>query len=194
MVLNLKVEISKSELEKFVRQNKPTRFIAGYYGVSERTIYRRIAEYGLKGIRPRGPKPRVVKPKPPKRPLAWIPTKEYIDRLNETYHFFNINYPGTKYVNPQTLVFSNRRRNPIGKFTTVGIYLVGLHSEIYFLYRTGFRYSVEPVPFEEIYEWAKANAYDMLETSMLNTGIIVEDVVGFTFYEATEKPESQLRS
>ena len=190
-----KIIISKRELQKFVRQNKPTRFIAGYFNVSERTIFRRIKEYGLKGIRRKGRKRLVRKPKPFVRKREWIPTKEHIDKLNKTYHFHNINYSRSRYINPQTLVCSNQKRNPRGNFTTVGIYWIAFMSDIYFIYRIGLRYSEQPVSFKEIYNWTFENSYDMTVTLMENTDIYVEDMIGFTFYDASRgKPENFGRS
>lgn len=185
--------ISKRQLKKFIKQNKSTRFIAGYFQISERTTYRRIRKYGLKNIRPKGRKPFVRKPEPPVKKKEWIPTIGYIDCLNQTYHFQNINYPRSRYINPKTRVCSNRKGNPKGKFTTIGVYFIALASDVYFIYRIGIRYSEKPVSFRQIYKWAKNNAYDLIVEKMELTDIFVEDLVGFTFYEATTKPNDVKR-
>lgn len=179
--------ISKTELERFVRQNKPTKFIAGYFNVSERTIYRRIRKYGLKGIRPKGRKPRIEKIELPIRKDKWITARKHFDKLHERIYIYDIQRPRTKFINPKTLVCSNRKRNPKGKFTTVGIYWLALHSDVYFIYRTGIRYSEKPVSFTEIYSWARENAYDMLLTLMEATAIYVVSIEAYTFYTARNR-------
>jgi len=54
--MKLRRLIPKAELQRFVEQNRSTLAIAKQYAVSSRTITRRIKDYGLKGIRPRGRK------------------------------------------------------------------------------------------------------------------------------------------
>ncbi|MEM3518236.1 MAG: hypothetical protein QXL52_04665 [Nitrososphaerales archaeon] len=186
--------VSKRELEKFVKKNKPTRFIAHYFNVSERTIYRRIKEYGLKGIRKKGKKPRIKKPKPLKKVKEWIRIKDYIDELDEIYHFYNIQYPPYEYINLFTLVCSNEKQNPEGKFTTVGIYYIAKESDLYFLYVISVRYKIEPVSFEEIFSWITKNASDIVRASLENRGISFEGLVAFTFYKKRKKEKNEERN
>jgi len=183
-----KIRIPKAELRKFVRQNRSTKAIARYYKVSPRTITRRIRAYGLTGLRRKGRKPSVKRPKAPRPREEWITTKEYFDRLHSIYHFINIRYPAVRYINPKTLVCSKTKSNPKGSFTTVGIYYVVEESNVYFLYQTRIRYSEEPVPFEEIYNWAKENALDMVSV-LAPRDVFVIQVVAFTFMGSSEKPE-----
>jgi len=49
--------ISREELRKLIDRGKSNRAIASHFKVSESTIKRRIRNYGLKGIRPKGRKP-----------------------------------------------------------------------------------------------------------------------------------------
>lgn len=183
-----KVRIPKIELRKFVEQNRSTKAIARYYKVSSRTITRRIKEYNLTGLRPKGRKPAVKRPRAPRPREAWITTKKYFDRLHSTYHFINIRYPAVRYINPKTLVCSNTKSNPKGLFTTVGIYYIVEESNVYFLYQTRIRYSEEPVPFEEIYRWAKENALDMVSI-LAPKDVFVVQVVAFTFMGSNPKPD-----
>ena len=53
-----KKRISKVELQKLIKQNKSTKALSKYYKVSPRTITRRIKEYDLIGLRPKGRKRR----------------------------------------------------------------------------------------------------------------------------------------
>ena len=55
-IVKSKKLIPKGELQTFVEQNRSTLAIAKHYGVSSRTITRRIKDYGLKGLRPKGRK------------------------------------------------------------------------------------------------------------------------------------------
>jgi len=183
-----RVRFPEGELRKFVEQNRSTKAIARYYKVSPRTVSRRIKQYGLKGLRPKGRKPIAEKPRAPKPREVWITTKEYFDRLHRAYHFISIRYPAVRYINPKTLVCSNTRSNPKGKFTTVGIYYIVEESNVYFIYQTRIRYSEEPVPFEEIYNWVKDNALDMV-TVLVPRDVFVVDVIAFTFMGSKPKPE-----
>ena len=183
-----RVRIPKAELRKFVEQNRSTRAIAQYYKVSPRTVTRRINEYGLAGLRPRGRKPTVRRPKVSKPKEIWVTAKEYFDELHSAFHFINIRYPAIRYINPKTLVCSNIRGDPKGKFTTVGIYYVVEESNVYFIYQTRIRYSEEPVPFEEIYSWVSDNAHDMVSV-LAPKDVFVVEVVAFTFMGSNPKPE-----
>ena len=185
----MKTPIPKQELTEFILQNKATRFIAGYYRVSERTIYRIIKKYKLKGIRPKGRKPRKEYDAPPKQD-KWITTKQHFEDIHEKIYVYDIQRPKSRYINPKTLVCSNQKRSPKGKFTTIGIYWLALHSDVYFIYRTGIRYSLEPASFKEIYSWVKENAYDMLLTLMDKTDIYVIEPLAYTFYTKNQKPEN----
>ena len=180
-----RVKIPKRLLAKFVKQNKATKWIAHYFKCSERTIYRKIKEYGLKGIRKRGRKRFAVEIPIVEKPRIWIPTKEYIDELNKIYHFQNIVYPPTKYVNAQTGICSNAKHNPKGKFTTCTVYYIALESKLFFLYPIQYRYSDKGVSLEEIYNYFRENAREMLALSLENTGIEVVDIIAYHF---TEKP------
>lgn len=184
-----KKRIPKAELRKFIEQNRSTKAIAKYYKVSPRTITRRVKTYGFTGLRPKGRKPSVKRPKAPKQKETWITTKQYFDRLHSVYHFINIRYPAVRYINPKTLVCSNTKSNPKGLFTTVGIYYVVEESNVYFLYQTRIRYSEDPVPFEEIYSWVKENALDMVSV-LVPKDVFVVQVVAFTFMESNPKPSS----
>ena len=182
-------KITKRELGKFVRQGKTTNAIAKYYSASQSTIKRKIKEYGLVGIRKKGRKPLVKRPKPRKPKREWIPTRKYIDGLNKVYHFINIAYPPFKYTNPKTLVCSNRKGNPKGKFTTVGAYFIVEQSDVYFVNYARIRYSGKPVDFNEIYAWAKENMEDILAVQFQRASFVVERIIALTFLLPESKPE-----
>ena len=61
-----RIFIPEKELRKFIEQNRSTNAIAKFFKTSQRTVTRRIKEYGLTGIRPRGRKTRSKAPKKPK--------------------------------------------------------------------------------------------------------------------------------
>ena len=182
-------KITKRELGKFIRQGKTTKAIAKYYSVSQSTIKRKIKEHGLVGIRRKGRKPFVKKPKHPKPKREWIPTRRYIDELNKIYRFVNIAYPPFKYVNPETLVCSNRKGNPKGKFTTVGVYFIVEQSEVYFINYARIRYSDKPVEFDEIYAWAKENMEDILAVQFQRASFSIERIIALTFLLPEKKPK-----
>lgn len=185
----MKAKVDKRLLTKFVKQGKATKWFAHYFKVSERTVYRRIKQYGLKGIRKRGRKPFVKEIPLVEKPRVWLPTKEYIDELNKVYHFQNIQYPPTKYVNAETRICSNAQHNPKGKFTSCTIYYVALESQLFFLYTVQYRYSDKGVSLNEIYDYFRENAYDMLSLSLENTGIEVIDIIAFHFFSKLREPK-----
>jgi hypothetical protein len=177
----LKKKIPRGLLSKFVKRNKATKWIAQYFKVSQRTIYRRIKEYGLKGLRPKGKKliPKKVRRIPKLR--GWVLASKYIDSLDRQYHFLNVQYLPTKYVNTYSLTCSDHKRNPKGKFTTCTVYYVALESAMYFLYAIQYRYSEEGVSFDEIYHYFSNNAMDMLRLSLEGKDIEIIDLVAFHF-------------
>ena len=181
--------ITKQELKRFLKQNKKTEAIARYYRVSGSTIKRKVREYGLTGLRKLGRKPFVKKPRFPKPVKQWIPTKKYIDELNRVYRFINIAYPPFKYINPKTLVCSNRKGNPKGKFTTVGAYFIVEQSDVYFVNYARIRYSDKPANFDEIYAWAKENMPDILSEQHRRAAFVIERVIAYTFLRPQSKPE-----
>jgi hypothetical protein len=188
-----KKKIGKRLLSKFVRQNKSTKSIARYFKVSERTVYRRIKQYNLKGIRTKGKKPFTRIRKPFKLKFKpWVLTKEYVDKLNRTYHFQNIQYPPTKYVHTTTLVCSDTKRNPKGTFTTCSVYYVGLESKVYFLYAIRYRYSDKSTSFESIFNYFSNNARDMVSLSLEKTDIELVDIAAYHFTNITGKPVPQI--
>lgn len=175
--------VSKKELGKWVKRNKSNRAIARYFKVSESTIKRRVKQYGLRAVRPRGRKP-YLKTRPrrfPKPKDEWVDVKRYFDTLDNQYHFIQPRYPPHKYINPRTKVCSFKRGNPKGKYTTVGIYFVTLQSKVYFLYYTRIRYSRKPVPFQEIYNWISGRVDYVLDELYLKASFSIEQVVAFTF-------------
>lgn len=185
---------AKHELRKFLKQQKTTKALARYYRVSESTIERRIKHYGLTGLRKRGRKPFVKKPKFPMPREKWVPVKKYIDELDKKYHFVNIKYPNFKFVNPKTLVCSNVRKDPKGKFAVVGMYFIILESDVFLIYYTRIRYPKypEPADFEEVYAWIKENAFDMLTTMYLGAAFSIERIIAFTFLPLSGKKPQQL--
>ncbi len=180
---------AKRELRKFLEQQKTTKALARYYRVSESTIERRIGHYGLTGLRKRGRKPFVKKPKPPKPKREWISTKKYIDDLNNVYKFLNIQYIPFKFINPKTLVCSNTKRNPKGKFTTVGVYFIVEQSDVYFINYTRVRYSDKPADLAEIHDWAKENMNDILSVQFQRASFSIERIIALTFLLPEKKPK-----
>jgi len=180
---------AKRELRKFVGQGKATKAIARYYRVSESSIKRRIRQYGLTGLRKRGRKPRVKKPKLPKPRAEWISTRKYIDNLNKVYRFINIIYPPFRCINKKTLVCSDRKRNPKGKFTTVGVYFIVEQSDVYFVNYSRIRRSDKPLDFDEIYAWAKENMDDNLSVQFQRASFAIERIIALTFLLPEKKPK-----
>ncbi|MBZ9572384.1 hypothetical protein KJA15_03575 [Patescibacteria group bacterium] len=182
-------KLTKRALKRYVKLNKSTRFIAGYFKVSERTVYRRIKKYGLKDIRPKGRKPLpIVKPIP--IPRGWSTSNSYINKLNKQYDFRNITFLPTRYVNTISLVCSNRKRNPRRKFTTCTVYYVAFESQLYFLYPMQIKYSREPKSFDEIYHYISNNAHELLTTKLKGQDIEVVEIVAFHFYN---KPNNTIK-
>ena len=172
-----RIRISKRVLTRLVRRNVSTREIARHFKVSKRTITRRIKEYRLKGIRPRGRKPIIL--------IGWVSTKEYIEKLDRTYHFAegskSIPYP---YINTRTLVCSNRKENPKGKFNIVQTFFIVSYDKIYVIFDHSFMYREKAVPFKEIYSWAKRHSLDNLKRIFRRAKFSIEKIIGYGFLEA----------
>jgi len=168
--------VPKKKLERLVRQNLTTREIAQRFKVSKRTITRRIKTYGLKEIRPRGRKPKVV---------GWITTRSYIEELDRKYHFAegskSIPYP---YINTRTLICSNRKANPKGKFNILQAYFVVSYDKIYLIFDHSFMYRMKAVPFKEIHSWAKRHALENLRRIFTRAKFQVEKIIGYGFSKA----------
>ena len=181
-------KVTKRELKSFLKQGKRRKAIAKYYKVSVRTVANYINRYGLVGTAKQGRPPRPKKPHKiyiKRKGKVWIPVKTYIAKLNEEYHFVNIQYPPYRYVNQRTFVCSNQTRNPRGKYSTVGIYFIVYVSSVYFIYATQIRYKL--VTFKEIYDWISANVRDILEESFPHYYIV--RIVGYTFSRPKKKPK-----
>lgn len=176
-----KPKLTKRTLGKLVRQNKSTRVIANYFQVSERTIYRRIKTWNLKGIRPLGRKPI----EPIKIIKEWILADTYVNKLNRKYRFGNIIYLPTRYINTRTRVCSDQKQNPKGKFTTCTIYYVGYWS-VYWLYAMQIRVPITLKSFDKIYHYFSNRAYDLLTTKLKNTEVKLIDIVAFHFFTASK--------
>ena len=175
------LKLTKRTLTRFIKENKATKFIAGYFKVSERTIYYRIKKHGLKGIRKRGKKPLpIVKPVP--IPKGWITANSYINKLNRQYYFRNITFLPTRYINTNTLVCSNRKREPKRKFTICTVYYVAFESQLYFLYPIQIKYSRKPVSFDEIYHYVRNRAYDLITAKLKGSSIEVVEIVAYHFF------------
>ena len=185
-------QITKRELKKLLRQDKTRKSLAYYYGVSTRTVDRRVKEFNLLGIAKQGKRPLPRKPEEirfKRFSKVWSPTKDYINRLNGQYHFVNIERPPYRYVNQNTLISSNQPMNPRGFFTTAGIYFIAYVSNVYFLYAKSIRYSQNPKPLKEIYNWIKENALTILEESLPPNYVVVRSVA-YTFSIANHKPKA----
>lgn len=183
-------KITKRELRKLLKQQKTTKAIAKYYRVSQSTIKRKIRDYGFTGLRRRGKKLFVRKPEFRRPKAKWIATRKYIDDLNKTYRFINIIYPPFKYVNPSTLVCSDRKGNPKGKFTTVGVYFIAEQSDVFFVNYSRIRYSDKPVDFDEINAWVKENIEDILSVQFRRASFVIERIIAFTFLLPERKPKA----
>ena len=183
-----RVSVPRAELERLVKQNKSTRAVAQHFRVSERTITRRVKEYSLTGIRPKGRKRRPKAPRKPKKRAVWISMRRYYNQLDRTYHFANINVPPRKWIKPQSLVASNTKGNPKGDFTTVGIYYIVEQSNVYLIYALSIRFTEHPVPFQAIYDWIYPRAYDIVVEHAHREAFIV-DVIALTFEKTVDKPE-----
>jgi len=184
--------IPKRDLRSFLKKGKTRKAIAKHYGISESKLDRYIRKYKLvrlvrKGRRPTPRKPEKIRPK--RIVKTWILVKSYIRSLDAEYHFVNINYPSARYVNQKTLVCSDHRRNPVGQFTTVGIYSIVYVSNVYFLFATSVRYSQQPRPFKEIYKWVSAAAPAILEESYYSAYYVVR-IIAYTFSRPKRKPRA----
>jgi hypothetical protein len=187
-----KAIISKLELRRLLKQGKKREAVARRYRVSESTVDRLIRKHRLthlvrKGRAPLSRKPQEIKPR--RLVGTWVPVKNYINHLDGDYNFVNINAPPFRHINQTTLICSNRRRNPSGRFTTVGIYSIIYVSNVYFLFATSIRYSQQPKPFEEIYNWVNAAAPAILEESYHSSYFVVR-IVAYTFYSPKRKPKA----
>lgn len=182
-------KITKRELRDLLKQDKTTKAIAKYYRVSQSTIERKIREHGLTGLRKKGKK-RLVKPKPIRPMARWIETKRYINDLNKAYRFINIIYPPFKYVNTKTLVCSDRKGNPKGKFTTVGVYFIVEQSDVFFINYSRVRYSEKSVAFDEIYAWVKENIEDILGVQFRKAAFVIEKIIALTYLLPEKKPKA----
>ena len=183
-----RINIPRAELERLIRQNKSTEAIAQHFKVSSRTITRRIKEYGLAGLRPKGRKPRPKTPRRPRIRAKWISMRRYFNQLDNTYRLVNVKAPPRKWINPETLVTSNTKSNPEGDFTTVGIYYIVQQSNVYLLYTMSIRFTERPVPFQAIYDWIYPRAYDIVVEHAPREAFVV-DVVALTFEKTVDKPE-----
>lgn len=173
-----KIIIPRKTLRKLVKENKSNKQIAKTLGVSERTVARRVKEYKLKGLRPKGRKRIVI--------FKWIPLSEYMSELNKRYRFQRITYPPFQYINVETLVCSNQKANPKGKFSLVGLYFIVLYDKTRLIFYHAFFYRAKPVSFKEIYAWAKENAFDMLLTMFARAKFTVEKIIAYTFLKPTK--------
>jgi len=183
-------KITKRELQRFLKQDKTTKAIAKHYRVSESTVNRKIRGYGLTRLRKRGRKPPVKRPSPPRSRAKWIETKKYINDLNKAYRFINIICPPFKYINPKTLVCSDKKANPKGKFTTVGVYFIVEQSDVFFINYSRIRYSEKPASFDEVYEWLKENIEDILGVQFQKAAFAIEKIIAFTFLLPEKKPKA----
>ena len=175
-----------------MRRGKKREAIAKRYRVSRSTVDRLIRKHRLshlvrKGRAPLSRKPQEIKPK--RLAGTWVSVKNYVRHLDNEYNFVNVNGPPLRYVNQKTLVCSNTRRNPAGPFTTVGIYSIVYVSNVYFLFVTSIRYSLQPKPFREIYNWVKTAAPAILEESYHSSYFVVR-IVAYTFYSPKRKPKA----
>jgi transposase len=181
-----RLDVPRQALSTQVKAGKTNKELARIFNVSERTISRRVNEYGLKGMRKRGARKQATRAE---KKEQWVSVEKHFDALNRKYHFVNVLYPHTRYINPKTNVCSDAKENPRGSFTTVGIYYIAQNSGVHLMYRTRIRYSDEPVPFDEIYQWIKRNGKDILYNSWLENQLTVIDIVGYTFINPQDKPE-----
>jgi hypothetical protein len=182
--------IPKRDLRSFLKQGKTRKAIAKHYGISESKLDRYIRKYKLVRLVRRGrrPTPRKSEKIRPKRIVTtWILVKSYIGSLDAEYRFVNINYPPARYVNQKTLICSDHKRNPKGRFTTVGIYSIVYVSNVYFLFATSIRYSQQPRPFGEIYGWVSTAAPAILEECYHSAYYVVR-IIAYTFSRPKRKP------
>lgn len=186
-----KIYIPKDQLGDLVRRNWSNKKIANHFDVSVSTIKRRVREYDLTGIRKPGRKPKEEKPETPEieKEENWISVEKYIRNLDEEYDFIEKRTPTTQYINPETLVCSNEKKNPEGEYTTVGIYFICIQSDVYFINYTRFKYSETPTKFQEIYNWAEQNAFDSLEVRFAHTSFTIIKPIAYTFLSPQKKPE-----
>jgi len=184
--------ISERDLRSFLKQARTRKAISKHYRISESKLDRYIRKYRLghlvrKGRRPTPKRPDKIEPKVIVK--TWIPVKNYIRSLDAEYHFVNINYPPMRYINQRTLICSNQKRNPTGLFTTAGIYTIVYVSNVYFLFSLSIRYSQQPRPFKEIYEWVSAAAPAILEESYHSAYYVVR-IIAYTFSRPKRKPRA----
>jgi hypothetical protein len=184
--------IPKKSLRSLLKQGKTRKAIAKRYRISEWKLDGYIGKYRLshlvrKGRRAKSKKPDTIRPK--RVVETWTQARSYVNDLNEQYNFVNINYPPEKYVNQRTLVCSNKKRNPTGSFTTVGIYSIVYVSNVYFLFAISIRYSQQPKPFKEIYNWVSSAAPAILEESYHSSYFVVR-IVAYTFSRPARKPRA----
>lgn len=187
-----KKTISKQELGRLLRQGKKRHAIASRYRVSTSTVDRWTKQHRLRHLVRKGRAPLARKPediRPKRLAGTWVPVKNYVRYLDKEYNFVNINAPPFRHINQTTLICSNLRRNPSGSFTTVGIYSIIYVSNVYFLFATRIRYSQQPKPFKEIYNWVSSAAPAVLEESYHSSYFVVR-IVAYTFSSPKRKPKA----
>lgn len=173
-----KIVLSKRSLSKSVREGLTDKQLAETFNVSERTISRRIKEYGLKGLRPYGKRP--LKPE-------WILTSEYIKQIKRKYHPVTAQTPKQKFVNTFDFVCSKRREYPRGKYFAYSVYFIVNYSEYlrYIFVRT-IQYSDKPVPFKEIRDFALRKTPEILSKMFYHADYWVGDLIAFEFHTKKE--------
>lgn len=184
-------KISKRDLGKFVRQGKPNKEIARYFRTSESKIKRRIKEFDLTGIRKKGRKPLVKRIKRKPEISRWISSKKYFDGLHKKLKRAKIVYPPQKFVNTETLVLSDHKRNPRGKFKGAVVYYLALQSKIFFINTTKIEYSEKPTNFKEIFSWAEENLDRVLSLKFERMSFSYEGYVAFAFYDSKKPREAR---
>jgi hypothetical protein len=114
--------------------------------------------------------------------------RSYYTKLDKQYNFVNKNIPPRKWINEDIIVASNRKGNPQGSYTTVGIYYIVHQSDVYLVYALSIRYSSDPVPFDNIYHWVYPRAHDIVAEHAPREAFVV-DVIALTFELTSSKPE-----
>ena len=177
--------IDPDELTELVRAGKTNRELASHFGVSPRTVCRRVREHGLTGVR--------ENPYRTGRSVGSdrVSMERHLNGLQQTYPgLIRVAYPHSRFINERTKVCSSEKKDPEGEFTSVNVYYIIRQSGAYLLYRTAIRYQDKPVPFSQIYAWVRRYVYDDIYSRWLDSEASVEEIVGFTFFAHQDKPKS----
>jgi len=178
-----KIRIPRRTLRKYIREKLTIKEIGAKFGVSKRTISRRIKEYGFKGLLPKGKRPKPI-------PIEWIMIEEYYKKLHEEYTIKGISAEtSAKYVHEKELVFNYEPEFPKEKYNACMFYYLANYDGLYVLMNRIVRYGKKNVGFKEIHEWAKRSGMYHLQKMFYKASFWVSEIVGYQYLSKDESKD-----